>query len=92
MKKLLLPLLLFTAISSSAMASEVDMSTFSCQEFSSNEKSVTYIIAWVDGYLSAQTDNLLTSDEWLDQLVEHIVQYCSENPRSSVIDVINSIE
>ncbi len=93
--KFLLPALLaaFVGFSSPAFAQDTDMATIKCSEFlKSNQNDMTMLIFWIDGYISAQSDNTVISDEWMTKLGTHLGSYCATNPNNTIMQAIEAME
>lgn len=69
----------------------VDMAAITCREFMDNindEKEMTIILSWLDGYLSAKSGNTRLDDDWLESLATQLVEYCSAYPNRTVMDAV----
>ncbi len=49
------------------------------------------IIMWIDGYLSAASDNTVMDDNYTKELGVHLGTYCKQNPDATIMDAMDSI-
>lgn len=80
-------LMLGTAFATSAQAESIDMASMTCNDIES-EEDATYIIFWLDGYLSAETGDTTMSEEWIEELGNRIISACQSNPNQSLLDIV----
>ena len=96
MKKFFMAALIAAALCMPALASAdddiQDISKVTCKEFlSSDEKEISFLLAWIDGYMSAKSDNTQISTAWMEKLGEHMGSYCSANPKKTIMDAMEAV-
>ncbi len=95
MKKLFslaLVLALFLGFAGTSRAADQDLGKFTCQELlASGTQNITMMMFWMDGYLSAQSDNTVLSDAWLQKFGNHISTYCAANPKKTLMDIMANV-
>lgn len=96
MKKLLL-LVVAAAILCAPLGAlakdDTDMAKISCKEFLAQDKDkIGMMLVWIDGYMSAKSDNTVMSSEWMEKLGTHMGTYCGKNPAKTMMDAINAME
>lgn len=74
-----------------ARAAEIDMARLRCKNVLANEEQLPLILMWVDGYMSAATDNTVFSEEWMARLATHMGVYCSTHPRDTVMEAMEAM-
>lgn len=79
------------AVPALAMAAERDIAKITCTEFLSDDESMAPIIMWVDGYMSAHSDNTVISDEWMTKLGTHLGKFCSANPTKTIMEAMKAM-
>ena len=81
MKKSLLAALIAATLCIPAVASaddETDMAKITCKEFlSAGESEMGLMLTWIDGYMSARSDNTMMSKAWMEKLGAHMASFCS---------------
>ena len=55
-------------------------------------KSISTMLVWIDGYMSAKSDNTVMSNAWMEKLGGHLGQYCSKNPAKTIMDAIEAMK
>ncbi len=93
MKKLFAAFVLFALFGMplAASAAEVDMAKISCKDFLSEKDQIGTMLVWIDGYMSAKSDNTVMSEEWMEKLGGHLGKYCASNPNKTIMDAINNM-
>lgn len=93
MKKLLLLLacILCVFATNPAMANDQDMGKLTCKELLASKDDIPFIMFWVDGYMSAKSDNLVLNADWMKTLTEHYISYCQQHPRDTILDTMEAI-
>lgn len=93
MKKLALGMLitLFISIGTPAIAKDQDMGKFTCKELLASKDDIPFIMFWVDGYMSSQSENLLLSAEWMQTLTEHYISHCKAYPNDTILDTMRAL-
>lgn len=85
---------LMLASPAAVSAQETDMAKLSCQEFmtaASNEQHMGILLAWIDGYMSAVSENTVMSDEWMGRLGQHMATWCQANPQNTIMDAMEAM-
>ncbi len=95
MKKFFMAALIAAALSMPALASAdddvIDLSKITCTDFrnlSDNERCLMFF--WMDGYMSAKSDNTKISTAWMVKLGDHIGTYCSTHPGKTIMDAMEA--
>ena len=95
MKKSLLAALITATLCIPAVASaddETDMAKITCKEFlSAGESEMGLMLTWIDGYMSARSDNTMMSKAWMEKLGAHMASFCSSNPGKTIMDAMNAV-
>ena len=50
------------------------------------------MLTWIDGYMSAQSENTVMSNEWMAKLGTFLATYCTKNPNTTVLDAVGNME
>ena len=74
-----------------AQAETKDVMKTTCKELVSDQKDMPLLMMWIDGYLSAESDNTVISDEWSKKLDNHMNEFCSKNPNKTIKDAIDAL-
>ncbi|MBQ9452297.1 MAG: hypothetical protein IJU65_03260 [Desulfovibrio sp.] len=94
MQKVLMTLLaavfLCTPVASFA-AEETDMAKIPCNEFLKSGDNMGIMLAWIDGYMSAKSDNTMMSAAWMEKLGKHMGAYCNKNPNATIMKAIEDM-
>ena len=93
--KFLLPtfLAMFLGFTDLAQAKDTDMGTITCKEFlASDQNEMTMLIFWIDGYMSAKSDNTVINDEWMNKLGTHLGTYCAKNSGNTIMNAMDAME
>lgn len=95
MKKLLTTLLLTPVLSLSAHAGSIDLGKMKCSELvsmaASDEESVTYMIFWMDGYLSGVSGDTTFDDDTITTFTENIIEKCAASPKANVLKTAKDV-
>ena len=60
---------------------------------SADEASALNIIAaamWIDGYLSHETGDTTTSQDWISAVIQAIGESCPKSPNRSILNIVKS--
>ncbi len=74
-----------------AQAEDVDMAKLPCKEFLNAGKDMGLLLTWIDGYMSAKSDNTMMSDAWMEKLGKHMGEYCSKNPNHTIMQAMEKV-
>lgn len=74
-----------------AQAETKDVAKTTCKEFLSDKDDMPLLIMWIDGYLSAASDNTVFSQEWQQKLGQHLGEFCGKNPDKTIMDAMNAL-
>ena len=75
-----------------SFAEDIDMAKIKCSEFlSQKESDIVSIVIWVDGYLSAKSDDTVMGNEWMKKLSMNLASYCKQNGDKTLMDAINAL-
>ena len=95
MKKLLLAFALCALLGAPQMsvaADDTDMGKITCKEFlGGGEQGISTMLVWIDGYMSAKSDNTVMSKAWMEKLGGHMGSYCAKNPSNTVMQAIEAM-
>ena len=93
MKKLVFSCLLaaFLAVPTLSSAEEIDMAKVSCKEFLGSGDNIGMMLTWIDGYMSAKSDNTVMSNEWMEKLGTHMGSYCQKNPGKTIMQAMEAM-
>ncbi len=94
MKKFLASIFVATTIactSGVALADEQDVAQIKCSEFLQSGDTMPLLIAWIDGYLSAASDDTVIDDAYLEELGTNIGKFCGQNADATLWDAIQSL-
>lgn len=83
--------LALTMSAGAANAEDQDMSKLKCSEFLQSGQSMPLIIMWIDGYLSAASDNTVMDDNYTKELGVHLGTFCKQNPDATIMDAMSTI-
>ena len=71
----------------------VDVAKISCKELvDSSEQDITLILMWLDGYISAKSNNTLMDDAWVEKLGQHLGEYCAAHPKKTIMDAVKAMD
>ncbi len=68
-----------------------DVAKVTCQEFMNDKDDMPLLIMWIDGYLSAASDNTVFSKEWQVKLGKHMGEFCTKNPNKTIMDAMDAL-
>ena len=94
MKKFLFASLLavFLALPAAVQAAdEYDVAKISCKEFLASGDEMGMLLVWIDGYMSAKSDNTVMSSEWMEKLGSHLGSYCKKNSSHTIMQAIEAM-
>ena len=70
---------------------EVDMAKITCKDFLDAGDNMSMMLTWIDGYMSAKSDNTMMSEEWMKKLGTHMGQYCKKNPGNTIMQAMEAV-
>lgn len=94
MKKLLasaVAALALTVTANVASAEEQDVAKIKCSEFLQSGSTMPLLIMWIDGYLSAASDNTTMDDAYIEELGNKLGEFCGKNKNATLWDAISSL-
>ncbi|MBN9074531.1 MAG: hypothetical protein J0H34_23585 [Rhizobiales bacterium] len=69
------------AISSSALAEKIDLSTMKCSDFvKSDEQTVMVILSWIDGFYKDEDSSAIIDTDLFIENSKKLGEYCGQNP------------
>ncbi|MCR4666479.1 MAG: HdeA family protein [Desulfovibrio sp.] len=83
--------LLLCAPSAGFADDETDMAKISCKDFLGSGDQMGTMLAWIDGYMSAKSDNTMMSKEWMEKLGKHMGEYCAKNPGNTIMQAMDAM-
>ena len=70
-----------------------DVMKMDCKSFlAESQENIGLTIMWVDGYMSAKSENTKLADEWIQKLSTHLGTYCGKNPAKTLGDAIAAMK
>ena len=72
-------------------ADEVDMARITCKEFLNDKEGMPAMIMWIDGYMSAKSNNTMMTDAWIEKLGVHLGTYCAKNPGNTIMQAMEAV-
>lgn len=97
MKKTIPALLALAAslIVPAVQAETVDLGKLTCSELieigGSDEDAASYIVIWMDGYLSGVTGDTRFNDEGIGKFTEKLIAACGRSPDAKALDTAKSV-
>lgn len=80
------------AFSNSAMASEIDLSTWTCKKFQTADgDEIKLILAWLDAYYRDDDDPPVIDTEKFVANAKKLGQYCSAHPDIGLITATDEL-
>lgn len=77
---------------SSASASTIDLSTWSCAKFQSADKDdIGVILAWMDGYYRGEDDPPVIDTEKFIANAKKLGEYCAAHPETGIITAADEL-
>jgi acid stress chaperone HdeB len=79
-------------VCNSAFATEIDLSTWTCQKFQSASKDdVGVILAWLDGYYKGENDPPIIDTDKFVSNAKKLGEYCSAHPDNGLITATDKL-
>jgi acid stress chaperone HdeB len=76
----------------SASASTIDLSTWSCAKFQSADKDdIGVILAWMDGYYRGEDDPPVIDTEKFIANAKKLGEYCAAHPETGIITAADEL-
>ena len=76
----------------SASATSIDLSTWSCAKFQSADKDdIGVILAWMDGYYRGEDDPPIIDTEKFVANAKKLGEYCSAHPETGIITAADEL-
>ena len=94
MKKLMLAAIaaLFLCAPVASFADEeIDMAKLPCKDFMASGDEMGMLLSWIDGYMSAKSNNTMMSSAWMEKLGKHMGEYCSKNPGNTIMKAMEAM-
>jgi hypothetical protein len=86
---LLAALLLAAPLAGSARAEKIDFGKITCEEYMKTDGGdQAYFYFWLDGYVSAKTNDTVLDTEAVGKDVQALTEMCQANPGKTVLEVI----
>ena len=83
--------LVMTLSAGAVQAEDHDVAQIKCTEFLQSGSFMPSLLMWIDGYLSAATDNTVMDDAYIEELGTKLGSFCTANPDATLLDAINSL-
>lgn len=75
-----------------AKANQIDLSTWTCEQFQSASKDeITLILAWLDGYYRAEDDPPVVDTDQLGANAKKLGAYCAAHPDTKLITAADTL-
>ncbi len=78
-----------------AQAESVDLGEMTCQELldigNDDGDTASYIIIWLDGYLSGITGDTRFNDEGIGHFTEKLMAACGRSPDAKTLDIAKTV-
>jgi acid stress chaperone HdeB len=75
-----------------ALADDIDLSTWTCQQFlSANSADVNIIMAWLDGYYKDEDDPPLIDAHQFPENSKKLAEYCAAHPDIGLITATDKL-
>jgi hypothetical protein len=69
---------------------KVDMSKMTCQDFMDlDEEETAYFYFWLDGYVSAKTNNMVLNPATVEGDLEALYKACKANPKIAILELVS---
>ena len=94
MKKMLLAVAAAAVLCGAPFASQAadqDMAKITCKDFLADQANMPLMIMWIDGYMSAQSENTVLSEEWIQKLGMHLGMFCGKNPDKTIMQAMEAM-
>lgn len=75
----------------SVQAEEQDVAQIKCSEFLQSGDSMPLLLMWIDGYLSAASDDTVCDDAYIEELGSELGNFCKSNPDATIWDAMQSL-
>ncbi len=71
---------------------DIDVAKIKCKDFlSQKENEIGQMLLWIDGYMSAKSNNTTMSDAWMEKLGKHMGTYCAKNGDKTIMDAMEAM-
>lgn len=77
-----------TGLAASKGSTEYDMGKMTCKDIFTDPESVTFMLFWIDGYLSHKNNNMMFSEASIKEIGEALTDECKENPNKMLGNII----
>lgn len=72
-------------------AEDQDIAELKCSEFLQSGQTMPLLLMWIDGYISAATDNTVMDDAYVEELGTKLGSFCKTNPDATIMDALQSL-
>jgi acid stress chaperone HdeB len=80
------------ALSGQVMAAEVDMSKMTCKEAAAMEPAKMAAVGmWMSGFAAGTAKNMMVDTDKMSANAQKLVDYCSKNPDSTLMDAMSKM-
>ena len=73
-----------TVVQAAKAKAEYDIAKTTCKEIFSDAESITFMLFWIDGYLSHKNNNTMMSEASIKEIGEALTEECKENPKQKL--------
>lgn len=83
--------LMFTAPAAGWCAkaeTEYDIAKTTCKEIFADAEGLTFMLFWIDGYLSHKNNNTMMSEASIKEIGESLTDECRENPNKKLETIL----
>lgn len=64
--------------------SEYDIAKTTCKEIFADAEGLTFMLFWIDGYLSRKKNNTMMSEASIKEIGEALTEECKDNPNKKL--------
>lgn len=70
---------------------EQDVAKITCKEFLADTENMGMMLAWIDGFMSAKSNNTMISNAWMEKLGTHMGTFCAKNPSKTIMQAMEAV-
>lgn len=69
----------------------IDMAKVTCEQAVQEDPTALMIMVfWIDGYLSAQKNDTVITEKWMNELGEIVGKACESDPKKPLLDIVKA--
>lgn len=77
-----------TSARAASSGTEYDIAKTTCKEIFADAEGLTFMLFWIDGYLSHKKNNTLMSEASIKEIGEALTDECKENPNKKLGSIL----